>query len=279
MFSLVIPLFIFFLGVCVGSFVNVITLRFGFSETSRRRSYCMACNHLISWYDLVPVLSYLVLRGRCRTCGSALTLQYPAVELTVGVLYLLAWLVIPPFLTVWSLASFSALLVFLAALVALVVYDLRHTLVPLSFAFTLAFSALASSLVNAITLQSFVPLVDSALGGVVLFGFFALTVLITKGRGMGMGDAYIAAATGLLFGVWRGIEAVMIGVWSATAVYLLVLLLSSLFKKSRLLPRAFRVTMRTELPFVPFLALGIVIALFTNISPLALGNWLTALLW
>lgn len=279
MFGLGVSLFVFLLGVCVGSFVNVVTLRFGFSEISRRRSHCMACDQAISWYDLVPVFSYVMLSGRCRMCGSALTWQYPIVELTVGILYLLAWLLVPPFLTLWSFVSFSALLVFLATLVALVVYDFRHTLVPLSFAATLAFSALVSAIAGAFTFQSFAPLIDSFLGGGALFGFFALIVLVTRGRGMGMGDAYIAGATGLLFGLWRGIEAVMIGVWSATAVYLFVLLLSSLFKKNRLLPHAFRVTIRTELPFVPFLALGIVAALFTDISPLALGNWFTSLLW
>ncbi len=276
---IVLPLFIFVVGLCVGSFVNVVILRFGFGETNQSRSHCMACATQIRWYDLLPVVSFTLLRGRCRVCGSALSRQYPLVEGAVGFLFLLTFISMPPVLSLWSVVAFVAFLVFLAALVALVAYDIRHTLVPLPFIYVLAASAFFAALAQSLSAHSLEPLFESILGGGGLFLFFFCIIAVTRGKGMGMGDAYVAACAGLLLGLWRGIEAVMLGVWSATAIYLLILLLSSLFSKTRLLPSSFRVTMKTELPFVPFLALGILLALFTNISPLLAGTWLTNALW
>lgn len=279
MLEVVLPFFIFTLGLCVGSFVNVQVFRFGFGEHARSRSCCMACDTPIAWYDLIPIFSYLALSGRCRTCGSALSLQYPLIECTVGFLFLLAFFTVPPALSVWSIIAFIMLLVFLASLVALVLYDLRHTLVPMPFVYMLAGSALLASFSQSLFSNSYIPLVDSLIGGIVLFGGFFGIVLVTRGRGMGVGDAYVVGAAGLLLGLFRGIESVMFGVWSATIVYLIVFLLSSIRLKKRLLPHGARVTMKTELPFVPFLALGIGLALFTTLSPLSLGSWLSNLLW
>lgn len=279
MYEVVVPFFIFVVGLCVGSFVNVQVFRFGFTERARARSHCMACDVPIPWYDLVPVFSYLALRGKCRSCGSGLSLQYPLVEVSVGVLFFLAYVVLPPILSFWSLIAFVFLLMFLATLVALVTYDLRHTLVPLQFVYLLVGSALLTSVAQSLFTHSYIPLVDAVCGGTLLFGFFLAVVLFTRGRGMGLGDAYIAGAIGLLLGVWRGIEAIMFGVWSGTLVYLIIFFLSSLSKRKRLFAYIPRVTMKTELPFVPFLAFGIGLALFTHFSPLSLGEWLAHIVW
>lgn len=277
--EVILPLFIFGLGLCVGSFVNVQVFRFGFGEHSRPRSCCMACDLPISWYDLIPVFSYFALSGRCRACGSALSAQYPLIEGVVGLLFLVAFFIMPPLLSLWSILAFVMLLVFLASLVALVVYDIRHTLVPMPFVYMLAGSALLASISQSLFSNSFFPLIDSLIGGAILFGGFFSIVLVTRGRGMGVGDAYVVGAAGLLLGLFRGIESVMFGVWSATIVYLIIFLLSSVHSKKRLLPHGARVTMKTELPFVPFLAFGIGLALFTTLSPLSLGSWLANILW
>lgn len=279
MFDIVLPLFVFLIGLSAGSFVNVLVFRFGFTESPAPRSHCMACDAPLLWYDLVPIVSFFMLRGRCRSCGSALSLQYPVVEFLLGALFLGALLVLPPVLSLWSVVSFTMLLVFLCALIALALYDIRHTLVPLPFIYALIGSALAASASNAVFVHSFEPLIESFLGGFALLGFFLAIVLLTGGRGMGMGDAYIAGAAGLLLGLLRGIEAIMFGVWSATIVYLVIFFLSSLNRKKPLFPSSPRVTIKTELPFVPFLAFGIILALFTGLSPLAAGEWLTQLLW
>ncbi|TAJ15446.1 prepilin peptidase [Patescibacteria group bacterium] len=279
MIDVALPIFIFAMGASVGSFINVVTLRFGFSEKVRNRSHCMACDIPIASHDLIPIFSFFFLGGRCRHCKSKLTLQYPIVELLLGVLFLSLWYTMPPSLTFWSLVNFVSVLVFLSTLVALVVYDLKHTLVPLAFAYTLLVSGFVATSANAFRISSLNPIFDGLIGGAVLFAFFAGIVFVTRGKGMGMGDAYIAGAVGVLLGIWRGIEAVSFGVWIATALYLTLLLLSSLLKKTTLLPAPFRVTIRKELPFIPFIAIGVLISLFTNLSPLEFGSWIGTFLW
>ena len=228
----------------------------------------MACDRELAWHDLLPVLSFSLLSGRCRACGSALSIQYPLVELAVGALFLLSFLIVPPVFSFWSVVAFIALLVFLAALAGLTAYDIRHTLVPMPFVWALCASASAASLSQGLSTHSFQPLFDSALGGLALLGFFFAIVLLTRGRGMGEGDAYVAGSIGILLGFFRGIEAVMIGVWSGTAIALLLLLASSLSGKTGLFPGHSRVTMKTELPLIPFLAFGVAVALFTAFSPI-----------
>jgi prepilin signal peptidase PulO-like enzyme (type II secretory pathway) len=268
-----------FFGLVIGSFLNVVILRFGFSESRQSRSHCMACGKKIDSFDLIPVFSFLLLKGKCRSCGSKLLFQYPLVELFVAGLFLLAWYVVPPTMDMWSLFAFLSLLVFLVSLVGLVVYDMRHTLVPLPFVFVLLGSAFFAPVFNSLSTSSPNPFIDAILGGAVLAGFLYALHFITRGKGMGMGDVYIAGAVGLLLGLVRGIEALMFAVWIGTLFYLGVIALSSVLKALRLPRRFSRVTMKTELPFVPFLALGVLLAIFTDISPLAFGAWLSNILW
>ena len=257
---ILVLLFLFVMGLCAGSFVNVVVLRFGFDERAPERSHCMACNAQLAWYDLLPVISFFILRARCINCGSALSRQYPLVELSVALSFLGSGIFVPPMLSFFSLLAFGALLFFLAALTALVAYDIRHTLVPMPFVYALLGSALVASISQSIFSSSWVPLYDSAIGGGLLFIFFMLIVLITKGKGMGAGDAYVVGAIGILFGFMRGTEVVMTGVWAGTIIGLLMLV----FKK--------RTTLKTELPLIPFLAFGTIVGLFTNFSPLQLAS-------
>ncbi len=271
--------FLGLLGLAVGSFLNVVILRFGFSESRQERSHCMACGKQIRAYDLIPVLSYLLLRGKCRACGSRLSSQYPYVELSLAALFVLSWYTVPPALSLWSIGAFVSLLAFLSALVALTVYDIRHTLVPMPFIYALLIAAVLAPVFQSFSVASPAPFYDALLGGAALAGFLLLLHFGTKGKGMGMGDVYIAGAVGLLLGLFRGIEALMLAVWIGSIFYLGVMLLSSVLRVFRLSPRFARVTMKTELPFVPFLAVGVLVAIFTGISPLAFGAWLSQIIW
>lgn len=269
-----IPLLLFLFGLCVGSFVNVLTFRFGFAESRAPRSHCMACENEIAWYDLVPVLSYVALSGRCRSCGSALSVQYPIVELATGALFLGAFLATPPLPALPSIIAFAALLGFLAALVGLIAYDIRHLLVPMPFVYALIAFAACADLAQSLSIGSFTPLFEGAIGGAALFIFFYAIVLLTRGRGMGAGDAYVAGAIGLLLGPFRGAEAAMMGIWGGTLIALFLL-----FFAARLFPRAPRVTLKTALPLAPFLGGGALIAILTAFSPLSLVSSAVSLLF
>ena len=256
--------FFFLLGLSVGSFVNVAVLRFGFTERSLRRSHCASCEAQLKWYDLIPVFSYLFLRGRCRQCGSRIAVQYPLVELTVGLLFALSYASVPMVASAYALVGFVGLLIFWAALVAIVAYDVRHTLVPLQFVLFFIVAAALVRISEALIFTSMYPLLDALLGALAFSGFFAAVTFFSGGRGMGIGDAYVASGIGILLGLLPGFEAIVIGVWAGTIFYLTLLL----FSRVRIPGMNLRVTMKTELPFAPWIFLGAVISVFTDFSPL-----------
>lgn len=263
--------FIFVFGLLVGSFLNVLSLRFGFTESRRPRSACTACEETLRWYELIPVFSYLFLRGQCRTCGSGISAQYPLLELSLGVLFVLALRTSLPLAFPFGALSFLALLFFLSALALIVVYDIRHTLVPFPFSIALIAAATSARLVDAFMLGSAAPLLDALFGALALGGFIGLIVTVTRGRGMGVGDIYIAAALGILFGVSRGIEVMTLAFWLGAlgGLSLIILSMSRRFGGRRAVASATSYTMKSEVPFVPFLGAAALIGFFSAFSPLA----------
>ena len=262
---------IFFIGgLLFGSFLNVVLLRYGYHESSRARSGCMHCEKPLTWYEFLPLVSYLVLRGRCRGCGSRISLQYPLVELLLGVLWAATFVYAPPSLVLGAVMSFVGLLAFWWFFVALVVYDIQHTLVPTVFAWGLIASAALVRVGEVVLLPSAAPLVDALMGAGLLGGFLLLIVLFTKGRGMGVGDIYVAVALGILFGVTRGIDVLVVSFWVGAIIGVLGIVLSSLYKTLIQKKTGAWFTMRSEVPFVPFLFLASVIGAFSDVSPFTL---------
>ncbi len=273
-FSLVV---VFVFGLMVGSFLNVLSLRFGFSEATRHRSGCQACGETLAWYELLPVISYLALRGRCRSCGSALSKQYPAVELLVAILFTITvWFA--PLANAIDVAVLVALLAWLCVFVVLVVYDLRHTLVPIPFALSLIGGGALLRVLEALMVTSVAPLIDAALGGAALAGFIALLVWLTKGKGMGTGDIYVALALGIFFGLVRGVEVMTIAFWLGALFG--VSAVTYRFLSTAIAPRGASkrlrgLTMKSEVPFVPFLFVATLVGLYIPISPLSVIEYLS----
>ena len=261
---------VFIFGLLVGSFINVLVLRHGYTEAKRSRSACMACEHPLRWYELVPVVSFVLLRGKCGACGSRLSWQYPVVELLLGALFALSFSVSLPLETIYHYVSLIGLLVFWAAFVLLVAYDVQHTLVPLRFAYTLIAGAFVVRFGETLRIAELTPLIDAAVGAFILGGFILLLVLITRGKGMGVGDIYVAAALGILFGSGRGVEVLVLSFWIGAVVSVLVLFVRALHK-SIVQKKPFQwFTMGVEIPFVPFLFAAAVVGAFTFISPIEL---------
>ena len=268
----VVPLvFLALLGVCVGSFLNVVILRFGFTERASQRSRCAACQSVLAPGDLVPVLSYFWLGGRCRRCGSGLSLQYPLVELSVGFLFCLTFLVHPPALTIASYIVFLATLGFWAALVGLVTYDIKHTLIPMPFVWALGAFAAIVVLAQTVLVGTSVAATSAVAGALVCGGFFALIHFVTQGKGMGIGDAYVASCIGLMLGLADGAVASALGVWLGALVGVAALGVMQVFPNFHLTVAGTRVTLKSEIPFAPFLALGAVIAYVVPLSRILFG--------
>lgn len=186
-------IFIFLFGIVIGSFLNVCIYRIPMHETIvSERSHCMKCGYQLAWYDLVPLFSWLALRGRCRKCKASISPQYPIVEAVNGVLYVLIFWVKD-----FTLESvFYCLLI--SALIVLSVIDWRTYEIPIGiniFILTLGVLHLLTDLKNW-------PIYIIGFFSVSIFLF--LIVVLSKGRAMGGGDVKLMAVAGLLIG-WQNI--------------------------------------------------------------------------
>ena len=225
-------------GLALGSFLNVVAARVPLRRSiAHPGSACMSCSAPIACYDNIPVLSYVLLRGRCRRCGARISPRYPAVELATALL--VAACVLAFGLTAYAaLASF-----FCVVLVAVSATDLEHRIIPNR----IVVPATAIVLVAHTALE---PSPEWALGGLGAFAFLFLAALAYP-KGMGMGDAKLALLIGVALGASAGV-AIMLGMFLA--------LVPSVF----LLARHGAEARKRAIPFGPFLALGAVIALFAG---------------
>lgn len=225
---------IFLVGLSVGSFFNAIIFRLN-SEKSvvKGRSECPNCSSVIRWFDLVPIFSYFVLRGRCRECKKNISPLYPIVEIFTAITLLLLFLNTP---AVSYLTALGALIVLLLVLV--IFLDIRYFIIPDRILALLAIAAIGLKLLNSNT--DFTYLLISALG---LTSFFAILFLASKGRWMGLGDVKLIFLIGLLLGYPLGYLAVISAIWLA-AIFSIILLISG------------KATAKTEIPFGSFLSLA-----------------------
>lgn len=243
------------LGLCMGSFINALVWRL--HQRSKKgakrysvtlgRSVCPHCKHVLAVKDLIPVLSWLELRGRCRYCRANISWQYPAVELITAGLFVVSYHLWPYDFSVIGWVAFLAWLSSLVLLVALLVYDLRWMLLPNKLVYPLV----GTSLVVA----ACVPLLhDVALGGTllgvfVISGLFWVLFQISDGKWIGGGDVKLAVALGLLAGGF--IES------------LLVLFIASLLGSVVGLPLLLQGNKTShKVPFGPFLISAVVIVFF-----------------
>ena len=223
-------------GLALGSFLNVVAARVPLKRSIvSPGSACMSCGREVAWYDNVPVVSYLVLRGRCRGCGERIGWVYPAVELVTALLVAGSFYAFG-----WSGRAFVAAF-FCVVLVAVSATDLWHRIVPN----VIVLPAAALVLLAQTVLE---PSPEWALGafGASLFLFLAA---VAYPAGMGMGDVKLALLLGAMLG-------------RLVPVALMLGMVAALVPSLVLLARHGRAARKMAIPFAPFLALGAVVALF-----------------
>ena len=190
---LAIYIITFLYGVVIGSFVNVCIYRIPLKENIvKTRSHCMSCGHVLEWYELIPLFSYLGLRGKCRKCKAHISVQYPLIEGLNGVLYVL--------ILVINGVNVDSLLycLLVSALIALSVIDWRTYEIPVGInIFILALGLI-------MTAVHYYDWLNHLIGLFAVSVFIYIIILATKGRGMGGGDMKLMAAAGLLLG-WKNI--------------------------------------------------------------------------
>ena len=201
------------LGLAAGSFLNVLILRTRQAASPwRGRSKCMSCGHALSWHELLPLASFLWLRGKCRHCRAALSWQYPLVEAGTAIVFgLVAWRFGLTWLTVWGWVAASAMM-------AVAVYDARWSLLPDSFSIALAVAGAGFAAASRL------PLADIGLGLAAGVAFFGAQYVLSRGRWVGSGDVLLGGALGLLLG-WRMLGLSLLLAYLVGAVVASILLL------------------------------------------------------
>lgn len=246
----------FILGLIVGSFLNVVIARLPEGKSLSGRSRCQECEMTLRWYDLVPVLSFLLLRARCRQCGARISFQYPLIELATGISF--AFLVYHLGLSL----ELVLLLVAVSLLIVIFVYDLFYSLIPDKFSYPLASVGFLSLFVSGNFLVT--PGWGELLIGPGLFTFFYLFWKLSSGRAMGLGDAKLSLGLGWLLGLLGGVTMLVLSFWVGAVVAIILLILS----RFELIDT--EVGRKTAIPFGPFLILSSVFVYITEWSILLL---------
>jgi leader peptidase (prepilin peptidase)/N-methyltransferase len=229
------------LGVCVGSFLNVCIYRLPLGQSlASPPSRCPSCGRGLRWYHNVPIVSWIMLRGRCAHCQAPISIQYPVIELVTALIWVLIVWMTP---IGWLLAS---RLVLATALIVLFTIDLEHQLLPNRITLPGILAGFAFSFVAPPGPVD--SLLGIVLGGGVLYGIAAAYYLVRKEEGMGMGDVKMLAMVGAFLG-WKAV--------------LLTLVLSSFAGAviGMAMMALHRGTLRYALPFGTFLAVGTLIAM------------------
>ncbi len=292
---------IFFIGLAVGSFLNVVICRLQTQEgIVAKRSHCPKCGQVLRWYDLVPIASFFILRRRCRDCGKPISWQYPLVEIATGILFVLAahkifnfkffptssrildgfaiGTIFNQFLN-FRISQFLSLIFWLfiiSCLIVIFVYDLRYYIIPDKIIYPAIIVAVLFRVFGVLNFghwnlfgiwdlparqasqlagvagggfEIWRPLFFYLLAGIGATAFFLALVLITRGRGMGVGDVKLAFLMGLLLG-WPNILIALLLAFSGGALIGLGLIAAK------------QKTLKSQIPFGPFLISGTLAAFF-----------------
>ncbi len=249
----------FILGTIIGSFLNVVIYRYNTGMGLGGRSRCLTCSRNLTWVELIPIASFLSQKGTCRKCSSKISWQYPLVEFLAGVLFVLIFLKFPPVSFVAAVTTLIQLVI-ASLLVVIVVYDIKHKIIPDGLVY--AFAVIA--FVNLFIFNT--PALIDIFAGPLLALPFALLWLVSRGRWMGLGDAKIMLGIGWTLGFVAGISAVFLAFWIGAVVS--VLWMYIVFHK---------VKGHYEIPFAPYLVLGMYLVLLFGISVIDIRPFLAIL--
>lgn len=256
--------FAFGFGAIIGSFLNVYIYRFHTGKSLAGSSHCLSCGTGLKWFELFPVLSYVFIQGHCRHCKCRVPVRYFLVELLTGFLFLLT-------LTTTAVVSEVAVLWFLVSvLVVILVYDFYHFIIPDSLTITLFLGTVVLYVVQFLTNAKAVELIGvDILAAVAGSGFFLFLWLISKGRWLGFGDVKLVFPLGLLVGAGSVFSFIVLSFWIGAVVSLLILGFQYLKRgKSHLRLVTSTLTMKSAVPFAPFLIAGAMMTFFAKINVL-----------
>lgn len=277
-------LFVFIFGLVVGSFLNVLILRFNTGESAvKGKSKCFHCGIYLRWYELIPVLSFLIQKGRCRSCSAKISSQYILVEVLTAFVFSLIYLKLagsfedlffyfysPVFdfnKLILNAAIFNAALldfknlflifsawIFFSCLIVIAVYDARHKIIPNSYSYFLTVFSLIYSFFAAYLFYNINYFFYAILSGVFFSVFFLFLSFISGEKWMGYGDGKLAFSLGIFLGPAKTLIAFMFSFWLGALFGIFILIFGRRF------------SLKSQIPFAPFLVLGAFLAFLIELD-------------
>jgi leader peptidase (prepilin peptidase)/N-methyltransferase len=276
--SVFLQIYAFLIGACVGSFLNVCIVRWPLERSILRpRSRCPSCANQLTWYENVPIVSWIALRGRCRCCDEPISIMYPLVELTVAIGWAAAVYFYGPSLTALRVAVFGT------ALLGVAITDAKHYLIPDGFTVFGLMFALATSILAFFRgeTQLFATPYDALVGACAGAGMIAIAgwlgEVVTRREAMGLGDVTLMAFVGAALGPTKALITVFLGATLGAVAFTVVVIPVAMARRSHVREQTELAlgapTFETPLvPFGVFLAPAALLTLFWGDALLA---WLT----
>ncbi len=272
MIVIFLTIFTFIFGLFVGSFLNCVVYRLPRKESSLKgRSKCPECGHKLDWHDLIPVLSFLIQRGRCGYCKKKISLQHPLVELITGLLFVLILRFSFFTLGFWgkellifqNIIHFFYLLIIFSFLIIIFISDLKRFIIPDRIIFPAILLTFVFHLYLSFLRGDFTALKERLLSSILVSLFFLILFLFSRGKWIGFGDVKFS----FFMGGFLGFPGVLVALFLSFLIGGIIGLGLILSGKAGL---------RTEIPFGPFLITGTFMAFFEGQSFI---NWYFSLIF
>lgn len=263
----------FVFGSVIGSFLNVVIYRLHTGRSVNGRSHCLSCGIGLRWFELVPVLSYLAVGGRCRRCHAYIPIRYLLVELITGGLFVFVWYAYQDDAVLLALSA-----VLVSILVIVFVYDLRHFIIPDELVVGIGLCAAGILGWHAITAGSLSGLLGAVLGGIGATAFLGSLWLLSGGRWMGFGDVKLVFPLAALAGPAGAPALIVLAFWVGALVGVTLVLwqrLRYVYAMRSIAKYRRYFTMKSEIPFAPFLILGFVYVYFSHTDIFDIIAWFT----
>lgn len=267
--TIIITIIFFTLGLIIGSFLNVIILRYNTFRSLGGRSSCMVCEKSLTWHELIPLFSFFILRGRCKTCKTKISIQYPLVEIITGLVFATLFLKFSNIFYIDTLMfafTFSYYSLIFSILIIICVYDIRHKIIPdilvfilIAFSFVGMFFFIPSDFGQ--NFYPHIPRLLDFLGASIVAIFFATLWLISHGKWMGFGDAKLALGLGFFLGTVKVLSSMILSFWIGALWGILFIFSNKIFKLHKN-----KLNIKSEIPFAPFLVLGSFLVFIFNIN-------------
>lgn len=263
--SVLIPI-LFIFGAIIGSFLNVVLYRFHTGKSLQGYSHCLSCARRLSPFELVPLLSYLAIRGRCFACRSYVPVRYFLVELLTAVLY------VSVLFATSTVAEALLYFVVFTVLVLITVYDLRHMIIPDEFVVALGGVAMVYKgyeIWHGVAPTSILWDITAAL---LAAAFFFTLWYVSKGTWIGLGDAKLVIPLALIVGSGSTFSLVVLSFWIGSVIGVALLFGQKIQRRAtphlRFLPQT--LTMKSAVPFAPFLVLSFLAIVYFHIDVISL---------